>query len=110
MDDHDRSPVRRNEMTSTTEAEKNTSAPEVLQPKPKRTSVKKAKPAKKPARAKKPSSRPNAEPANKKAEVIAMMQRAKGATLDEIIPKSLFAWEFEKAPKAASRRRCTIGP
>jgi Protein of unknown function (DUF3489) len=83
MDGHDRSPVRRNEMNSTTESEKNTSAPEVPQPKTNRT--KKAKPAKKPARARKAAGKPNTERANKKAEVIAMMKRAKGATLAEIM-------------------------
>src|SRR5450755_3437192 len=75
MNGHDRSAVRRNEMNTTTESEKNASAPEAPQPKTKRT--KKAKPAKKPTRAKKPASRPNTERANKKAEVIAMMKRAK---------------------------------
>ena len=64
-------------MNTATESEKNASAPEVQQPKTKRT--KKGKPAKKPASAKKP------ERANKKAEVIAMMKRAKGATLAEIV-------------------------
>jgi hypothetical protein len=46
MNGHDRSPVRRNEMNSTTESEKNTSAPKVPPPKAKRT-AKKAKSAKK---------------------------------------------------------------
>jgi hypothetical protein len=84
MDGHDRNPVRRNEMNSTTESERNTSAPEVRQPKPKRTSAK-AKPSKKAERARKPASKPKADRANKKAEVIAMMKRAKGATLAEIM-------------------------
>jgi hypothetical protein len=44
---HDRTPVRRNEMNTTTESEKNASAPEVPQPRTKRTPAKKAKPAKK---------------------------------------------------------------
>jgi hypothetical protein len=83
MNGHDRSPVRRNEMNSTTESEKNASAPEVPQPKTRRT--KKAKSAKKAARAKKPAGKPKADRANKKAEVIAMMKRAKGATLAEIM-------------------------
>ena len=43
----------------------------------------KAKPAKKTAAAKKPAKSP--ERSNKKAEVIAMMTRAKGATLAEIM-------------------------
>jgi hypothetical protein len=48
-------------------------------------SAKKAKAAKKPAPAKKAGRKPKADGTNKKAEVIAMMQRAKGATLDEIM-------------------------
>ena len=72
-------------MNTTIESEKNASAPEVPQPKTKRTAAKKAKPAKKAARAKKPASKPKADRANKKAEVIAMMKRAKGATLAEIM-------------------------
>lgn len=46
--------------------------------------AKKAKPAKN-LRAKKPTSKPKADRANKKAEVTAMMKRAKGATLAEIM-------------------------
>jgi hypothetical protein len=48
-------------------------------------SAKKAKPAKKAAAAKKAARKPKEDRTNKKAEVIAMMQRAKGATLDEIM-------------------------
>jgi hypothetical protein len=83
MDGHDRNPVRRNEMNSTTQSE-NGSAPEVPQPKAKRAPAKKATAAKK-SRTKKPASKPKAERANKKAEVIAMMKRARGATLAEIM-------------------------
>ena len=72
-------------MNTTTESEKNASAPEAPQPKTKRTPAKKAKPAKKAARARKPASKPKADRANKKAEVIALMKRAKGATLAEIM-------------------------
>jgi hypothetical protein len=43
------------------------------------------KPAKKPKQTKKASSKPKAERANKKAEVIALMKRPKGATLAEIM-------------------------
>jgi hypothetical protein len=71
---HGRNPVRRNEMNTTTESEKNTSAPEVQQPKANRAPAKKAKPAKKGVQAKKPDGRPDkprADRANKKAEVIA---------------------------------------
>ena len=47
--------------------------------------AKKAKPAKNTGRAKKAAGKPKADRANKKAEVIAMMKRAKGATLPEIM-------------------------
>jgi hypothetical protein len=47
--------------------------------------TKKAKTAKKVAPAKKAARKPKSDRTNKKAEVIAMMQRAKGATLDEIV-------------------------
>jgi hypothetical protein len=46
----DRSPVKEKRMNTTTESEKNASAPEVPQPKKKRTSTTKAKPAKKAGR------------------------------------------------------------
>lgn len=72
-------------MNTTTESEQNASAPEVSQPKTKRKPTKKAKPAKKGARARKPAAKPNAERANKKADVVWMMKRAKGATLAEIM-------------------------
>jgi Protein of unknown function (DUF3489) len=71
-------------MNSTTESEKNATAPEAPQPKAKRTSAKKGKSAKKAARANK-SVKPAAERNNKKAEVVAMMKRSKGATLAEIM-------------------------
>jgi uncharacterized protein DUF3489 len=70
-------------MNTATESERNTSAPEVPQPKARR--AKKAKPPKKAARAKKPASKPVAERSNKKADVIALMKRSKGATLAEIM-------------------------
>lgn len=73
-------------MNTTTESEKKASAPEVPQPKTtKRTSAKKAQPAKKGRHSKKPATKPKADRANKKAEVISMMKRAKGATLAEIM-------------------------
>ena len=71
-------------MNTTTELEKNAS-PDVPQPKTKRTSAKKGKPAKKPGLARKQATKPKAERANKKVEVIAMMKRAKGATVAEIM-------------------------
>ena len=48
-------------------------------------SAAKAKKAAKPAKPAKKAARPAAERTNKKAEVIAMMKRAKGATLAEIM-------------------------
>ena len=58
-------------------------APDTAKPKGPRK-AKKAKPAKKAGRAKK-AAKPKADRTNKKAEVIAMMKRAKGATLPEIM-------------------------
>ena len=59
-------------------------APEAARPKRERK-AKKTKPAKKAGRAKKATAKPKADRTNKKAEVIAMMKRAKGATLPEIM-------------------------
>ena len=53
--------------------------------KQKRKAGKKAKPAKKTSRVKKAAAKPKADGTNKKAEVIAMMKRVKGATLAEIM-------------------------
>jgi len=50
-----------------------------------RKPTKKAKPLKTSGRPKKAATKPKADRANKKAEVIAMMKRAKGATLAEIV-------------------------
>jgi hypothetical protein len=47
--------------------------------------AKKAKPAKKAARTKKAAAKPKADRTNKKGEVIALMKRAKGTTLPEIM-------------------------
>jgi hypothetical protein len=56
------------------------------QPKGKRTTAKKAKPAKKARQPKKMAGKQQkADRSNKKAEVIAMMKRPKGATLAEIM-------------------------
>ena len=63
----------------------NTSAAEAPATNARRKSVKKAKSAKKAGRAKKAAAKPKADRANKKAEGIAMMKRAKGATLAEIM-------------------------
>ena len=50
-----------------------------------RKAAKKPKPSKNAGRAKKPARKPKKDGTNKKAEVIAMMKRAKGATLAEIM-------------------------
>ena len=71
-------------MNTAIESEKNPTGAEVPQPKAKRSAAKKAKPAKAAGRAKKPS-KPQADRTSKKAEVIALMKRAKGATLAEIM-------------------------
>jgi len=63
----------------------NSATPETAQSKSRRTATKKAKPAKKAGRIKKTAAKPKADRANKKAEVVAMMKRAKGATLAEIM-------------------------
>ena len=55
--------------------------------KTKRKPAKKAKPSTKVAKAKK-QARPKGERAKKKAEVIAMLKRAKGATLAEIMKET----------------------
>jgi hypothetical protein len=59
--------------------------PDAAQTKVGRKPAKTAKPAKKAGRAKKAASKPKSDRTNKKAEVIAMMKRAKGVTLAEII-------------------------
>jgi Protein of unknown function (DUF3489) len=67
----------------TIDSEAKSKAPEAA-PKRKRKPAKKTKAAKKPSRAKKPGS-PKSDRTNQKAEVIALMKRAKGATLAEIV-------------------------
>jgi hypothetical protein len=62
----------------------NISKPEA-QPKARRKTAKKAKATKKSPPAKKVAGKPKSDGTNKKAEVIAMMKRAKGATLAEIM-------------------------
>ena len=61
------------------------SAPDTAKPKGSRKPAKKAKAAKRADRAKKLARKPKTDGTNKKAEVIAMMKRAKGATLTEIM-------------------------
>jgi hypothetical protein len=73
-------------MSENASESENTSKPTPDTTKPKGArKAKKAKPAKKAGRAKKPAGKPKADRANKKAEVIAMMKRAKGATMAEIV-------------------------
>ena len=60
-------------------------APEAAQPKVRRKPAKKAKAAKKSPQAKKATGKPKSDATNKKAKVLAMMKRAKGATLAEIM-------------------------
>jgi hypothetical protein len=78
---------RRNMMsTNTIDTDKSTT-PALGAPLPKaqRGNAKKAKPVKKAGPAKKQATKPKADRGNKKAEVIALMKRAKGATLAEIM-------------------------
>jgi Protein of unknown function (DUF3489) len=84
---HDRNPVKENSMSDNAIDSENISkpAPDTTKPKGKRTPAKKAKPAKKAGRAKKPTAKPKADRSNKKADVIAMIKRAKGVTLAEIM-------------------------
>jgi hypothetical protein len=72
-------------MNTTIESEKNAAAADVSQPKAKHAATKKAKPAKKVRRPKKAGAKPQSDRSNKKAEVIALMKRAKGVTLAEIM-------------------------
>ena len=72
--------------TETIDSENNGKpAPETEKPRAKGKSAKRTRSGKKAARTKKPAGKAKAERANKKAQVIAMMQRAKGVTLPEIM-------------------------
>jgi hypothetical protein len=90
---YDRNPVRRNPMNENAIDSANIGkpAPETA----KKAGRKAAKPAKKCGKAKNAIYKPKADRTNKKAEVIAMMKRAKGATLSEIMNA-----------RAGSRTRC----
>jgi hypothetical protein len=68
--------------TIDTEETPDTSAPPA---KGGRTAAKKAKPAKKARQSRKAASKPQEDRRNKKSEVIALMKRAKGVTLTEIV-------------------------
>jgi hypothetical protein len=74
-------------MSESTIDSENTSkpAPDAGKPKGTHKPVKKAKRAKRGGQPKKAAAKPNADRTNKKADVIAMMKRAKGATLPEIM-------------------------
>jgi FtsZ-interacting cell division protein ZipA len=85
MDCHDRSPVQEKSMSTNTIDTQETAQKESSQPKRKRPAAKTAKSAKKSRRSRKAAGKPNTERANKKAEVIALMKRARGATLAEIM-------------------------
>ena len=78
--------------------------PEVAKPEPSRKS---AKPAKKAKAAKKGSGKPNGDKAsdrsNKKAEVIEMMKRAKGATLAEMAKRDVKITESHSIEEAEAR-------
>jgi Protein of unknown function (DUF3489) len=71
--------------TNTVETENATTEAGIPHAKRKGTTAKKAKPAKKAGRTRKSASKPTADRTNKKAEILAMMKRAKGATLAEIM-------------------------
>jgi Protein of unknown function (DUF3489) len=72
--------------TNTIDTERTTtSEPGAPQTKASRKPAKRAKPAKQAGRAKKRAAASKADRSNKKAEVIALMKRVKGATLAEIM-------------------------
>ncbi len=71
-------------MTTIESENSGTPGPETAQPKARRKPTKKAKATKNAPRAKKAAAKPKADRTNKKAEVIALMKRAKGVTLAEI--------------------------
>src|SRR3984957_18858057 len=76
--------------TNTIDADK---TPDISAPQAKRkhTAAKKAKPGKKARQPKKAAGKLRAERANKKAGVVAMMKRARGATMAEIM--AMTGWQ-----------------
>jgi Protein of unknown function (DUF3489) len=84
MDCDDRSPVQEKLMSSKPIEAQETLASEAS-PAKRKSALKRAKAAKSTKRAKTAASKPKADRANKKAEVIALLRRAKGATLTEIM-------------------------
>jgi hypothetical protein len=75
-------------MTETIESSNNGKPAEAERPKAKNNRPKQPKAAKKASRSKKPSGKAKVERANKKAQVIAMMQKAKGVTLAELMKET----------------------
>ena len=82
---HNHNPVTEKAMISDSIESSATPEPGTAQQKGKSKGTKKTKPTKKAARAKKAAGTPKAGRANKKAEVIALLKRAKGTTLAEIM-------------------------
>jgi hypothetical protein len=76
---------RRDTMSSNSIDTEKTPDANASQPKGRRTAAKKAKAAKKARQPKKAPGKPKADRSNKKADVIALMKRPKGATLPEIM-------------------------
>ena len=75
-------------MSTETIGPENSRKPLAETEKPKAKSAKRTRSRTKIAGAKKPAGKAKAERANKKAQVIAMMQRAKGVTLPEIMKET----------------------
>jgi hypothetical protein len=83
---HDRNQLAAKGESNMSIDSENTSTPAAEAPAMKgQRKAKKAKPAKNVRAAKKPAVKSKRDRSNKKAEVIAMMKRAKGATLAEIV-------------------------
>jgi hypothetical protein len=76
---------RRNTMSTNTIDTEKTPDASAPQAKGRRTAAKNVKPAKRARQPKKAAGKPQADRSNKKAEVIALMKRARGATLAEIV-------------------------
>ena len=76
-----------------------------------RRKAKKAKPAKKAGRAKKAAAKPKVDRINKKAEVIAMMKRAKGAVVLQPIdsPAAKELLEPDVLAQTLKRSQCCAG-
>jgi len=75
--------------------------PETGRPKGRPKATKEANPAKKATRAKNAAAKPKAERTNKKGDVIALMKRAKGAKLAEIMKET--GWQALHGPRLRER-------